>query len=287
VVPAPVSAVASGLIVLTGMFVSAVPSVIRTRVPSATLAAASTGLTSSSVRATFAFPGVSSSRGELLHDLRQQAGRVHLLPSPELGDRVVDSLRLLLGGGRAELALLHGRVELLVQLHCDQAQDPLVLRLEQRQPGRVRRGGVGHQHRVEPALAVPDHQQVLPVGRRLSAQEGVRGVGLADVRVQVDVARIGGEGARAGLAGEVLVEPQRHDALAGELFRDQLQGLRGDLLGRLVPVTVSRPAAGQQQRGAQVLPAAVRRYLQRPVGFRAVDGERDVLAGRRDLRRPR
>ena len=45
VVPAPCSALASGLIVLTGMFVSAVPSVTRTRVPAATLAAASTGLT--------------------------------------------------------------------------------------------------------------------------------------------------------------------------------------------------------------------------------------------------
>jgi hypothetical protein len=61
VVPAPFSALASGLVVLTGMFVSAVPSVTRTRVPVATLAAASTGLTASSVRVTFAFPGVSSS----------------------------------------------------------------------------------------------------------------------------------------------------------------------------------------------------------------------------------
>src|SRR6185295_10615317 len=36
VVPAPLSALASGLIVLTGMFASAVPSVTRTRVPAAT-----------------------------------------------------------------------------------------------------------------------------------------------------------------------------------------------------------------------------------------------------------
>jgi hypothetical protein len=134
---------------------------------------------------------------------------------------------------------------------------------------------------------VPDDQHVLPVGSRLAAQEDVRGVGLADVGVQVDVPGIGGEGARAGLPGEVLVEPQRHDALLGEHAGDQLQGLRGDVLGRLVAVPVGGPAAGQQQRGRQVLAAAVRRYLQRPVGFRAVDGERNIAAGRRDLSRTR
>jgi hypothetical protein len=134
---------------------------------------------------------------------------------------------------------------------------------------------------------VPDHQHALPVRLRPPDQVVVGVVGLADVGVQVDGPGIGGEGARAGLPGEVLVEPQRHDALPGEHVRDQLQGLRGDVLGRLVAVTVGGPAAGQQQRGRQVLAAAMRRYLQRPVGFRAVDGERDLAAGRRDLARTR
>jgi hypothetical protein len=200
---------------------------------------------------------------------------------------VADPLRLLPGGGRAELALLYGRVELLVELQRDQTQDPLILRFEQGQPGRMRRDGVGHQHRVEAALAVPDDQHALPVYPRLGDQVVVGVVGLADVRVQVDGPGIGGEGARAGLPGEVLVEPQRHDALLGERVRDQLQGLRGDVLGRLVAVTVGGPAAGQQQRGRQVLADAMRRYLQRPVGFRAVNGERDITAGRRDLSRTR
>jgi hypothetical protein len=283
VAPALVSAWASGWIVLTGMFVSTVPSVIRTRVPDGTLAAASTGLTASSVRV----PRGQQLRGELGDELREQAGRVHLLAGPELGDRAVDPLRLLLGIGRRELALLHGRVELLVELHGEQAQDPLVLRFEQGQAGRVGRDGVGHQHRVEAALAVPDDEHALPVDPRLGNQVVVGVVGLADEGVEVDGAGVGGEGARASLPGEVLVEPERLDALLGEHARDQLQGLRGDVRGRLVAVAVGGAAAGQQQRGGQLLATAVRRYLQRAVGFRAVDGERDVTAGRRDLSRRR
>jgi hypothetical protein len=114
------------------------------------------------------------------------------------------------------------------------------------------------------------------------AEEVIGRVGLADEGGQVKQGRVGGEGAAAGLTGEVLVEAQAHDAHPGQLARDQLQGVRGDARGDVVPVPVGGTAAGQQQRRGEPPPGLVRRDVERPVGSGAADDERDVAADRRD-----
>ena len=131
---------------------------------------------------------------------------------------------------------------------------------------------------------MPGHQQLFGIDLRLPAKKGIGGVGLADVVGQGDRAGVAGEGAAAGLAAEVLVEPQGHDAHRGQHARDQLQGVRFQARGGVVAVPVGRTAARQQQRGGQVLPGPVRGDVECPVGGGAADGERDLTAGRGDLR---
>ena len=200
---------------------------------------------------------------------------------------LLHGLRVLPGGGGGDAALRDLGVELLVGLQLDEAEEPLVLRLDQGEPGRAGRDRLRDQQRVHPALAVPGDQHPPGIGGRLGAEEGVGRVGLADERGQVDGRRMAGERAGAGLAAEVLVEPQGHDARPAEDPGDQLQGMRLEPGRGVVPVPVGGAAAGQQQGRRQALAAAVRRYLERAVGGGAVHRERDALVGRRDHPRRR
>ena len=152
-------------------------------------------------------------------------------------------------------------------------------------PGHERRHHRGGQHgvvvrrarRVQAALAVSGDEQRLQPRFPPRAEHVVGGRGLPDEGVEIDPARILCISARAGPAGEVLVEAQAHDAQAGEDPGDQGQGSRSQAEPGDVSVAIDRTASGQQQRGGEPLSLAVRGNTQRSVGGSAVNVETYVL----------
>ena len=90
---------------------------------------------------------------------------------------------------------------------------------------------------------MPREQHLPRAGLRLPGQRLIGGGRLAEVYGQVQRRRVGGEGAAPGLAAEVLVEAQAHQAELAQRGRQQAKRPRQDAEPGNVPVRLKEPFA--------------------------------------------